>query len=157
MATQPACRDPLGRFVPQPALERFAAKCRFDAATGCVIWSGGTTCGQLKTARYGSFWDGGRRWFAHRWAAFNIHGFEIDGLQVDHCCPSGPNTLCVQHLQPVTMLQNLELQWGRRQWGWDEWEPVEIEPTNDGVPMRLPPEWLRPFLSAPPSLEGCPF
>lgn len=141
-------RDPRGRFIgAAAAIERFAAKCRFDPVTGCVMWTGGTTSGQLKRLRYGSFWDRGRRWFAHRWAARFIHGLEIDGFQVDHCCPAGPNTLCVQHLQAVTQATNLELQWGRRLWGWDEWEEAE-QPASEpgGVPFHLPPAWLRPFL-----------
>lgn len=150
-------RDSRGLFVTQPALERFASKVRFDAATGCVLWTGGTTCGQLKSARYGSFWDGGRRWFAHRWAAKHIHGLEIDGLQVDHFCPGGPNTLCVEHLQAVTQMENLQLQWGRRLWGWDEWEEREPdEPQNDNaVPFFSAPEWLRPFVAS--AGEECPF
>lgn len=76
--------------------------------------------------------------------------------QVDHCCPSGPNTLCVQHLQAVTQLQNLELQWGRRLWGWDEWrDPDEPEPDPNAIPFHLPPAWLRPFLGR--QQQECPF
>jgi hypothetical protein len=134
------------------ALERFAEKCRFDATTGCVIWIGGTSCGQLKTAKYPVFWDEGRRWFGHRWSAKNIHGLDIEGLQVDHCCPNIPipNTLCIQHVQAVTQLVNLELQWGRRLWGWDEWrEPDPVEADPNAIPFHLPPAWLCPFL--PPS------
>ena len=155
-AAQP--RDGLGRFGSRPALERFAEKCRFEPATGCVLWTGGTTSGHLKTLAYGSFWDGGRRWFAHRWAASHIHGLDIAGLQVDHCCPGGPNTLCVQHLQAVTQTVNLELQWGRRLWGWDEWEASAPDAANDGrdVPFHLPPAWLRPFMVRVPP-QGCPF
>lgn len=145
-------REPNGRWQQRPALERFAEKCRFEPETGCVVWIGGTSSGQLKTALYPVFWDDGRRWFGHRWAAKNIHGIDIDGFEVDHCCPlPRPNTLCVHHVQAVTKLRNLELQWGRRLWGWDDWEP-EPEPDSDpalAVPFHLPPAWLRPFL--PPS------
>lgn len=151
-------RDDLGRFLSRPALERFAEKCRFDPTTGCVLWIGGQTSGQLKTAKYGSFRDGKRRWFAHRWPAKHIHGLEIEGLQVDHCCPSGPNTLCVQHLQAVTQAVNLQLQWGRRLWGWDEWEEQNSSAANDAddaIPFHLPPAWLRPFL--PSQARECPF
>jgi hypothetical protein len=148
-------------FVRRPALERFAEKCRFDATTGCVLWIGGKSSGQGNSATYGVFKDGGRRWFAHRWAAHHIHGLEIDGLQVDHCCVDygapANNTLCVQHLQAVTLLQNLELRWGRRLWGWDEWrDPEPIEPDPDAIPFHLPPPWFRPFMLAEP-LQECPF
>jgi hypothetical protein len=62
------------------------------------------------------------------------------------------NTLCVQHLQAVTQLVNLELQWGRRMWGWDEWrEPEPVEPDPNAIPFHLPPAWLRPFLAGPTS------
>lgn len=150
-------RDASGRFLSRPTLERFAEKCRFDPSSGCVLWIGGTTSGQLKTAKYGSFRDGKRRWFAHRWAAKHIHGLEIEGLQVDHCCPGQPNTLCIQHLQAVTQAVNLELQWGRRLWGWDEWEEPEAEAAaeDNSVPFHLPPGWLRPFL--PAQSARCPF
>jgi hypothetical protein len=143
------------------AIERFAEKCRFDPVTGCVLWIGGTTSAQLATALYGVFWFEGRRWCAHRWAALHIHGLTIDGFEVDHCCPlAKPNTLCVQHLQAVTGLRNLELMWGRRKWGWDEWgddgrpEP-EAEPEPAGVPFYAPPGWLAPFMPRPSTL--CPF
>lgn len=150
-----ALRDAAGHFLPRPALERFRAKCEFNPATGCVLWTGGTTCGGLKQLRYGSFWDGGRRWFAHRWAAKHILGLEIDGMQVDHCCPSGPNTLCVHHLQAVTQAENLQLQWGRRRWGWEEWEAPEPPAANSNdVPFYAPPPWLMPW---PAPAVGCPF
>ena len=144
-------QDDRGRFIARPALERFAEKCRFDATTGCVVWIGGKSSGQFKRLAYGVFRDDGRRWFAHRWAAKNVHGLEIDGLQVDHCCVDhgAPfnNTLCVQHLQAVTQLQNLELQWGRRLWGWDHWEESEPELAQvDDLPFHLTPVWLRPFV-----------
>jgi len=161
MASSPErqCRDERGHFLPRPAIERFAEKCRFEPATGCVLWIGGTTRGQLKTAPYGSFWDGGRRWFAHRWAARHIHGLDIDGMQVDHCCVDhgapANDTLCVQHLQAVPQLVNLQLMWGRRLWGWDEWGPPEPAAEDAGAPFYLPPAWLRPFL--PQSGNGCPF
>ena len=93
-------------------LERFMAKCRFDAGTGCVIWTGAKTSGRGHSAPYGSFWFENRRWFAHRWAAQHIHGHAIDGLQVEHYCPnrSHPNTLCVEHVHPLPSLFNRELQ-----------------------------------------------
>jgi hypothetical protein len=134
-------------------MERFAAKCEFDAATGCVMWTGGTTQGRGHSAPYGSFKDGGRRWFAHRWAAKHIHGLDIDGYQVDHCCPhteGRPNTLCVQHLQAVTHYEHVALEQRRNniyiQVGLLDAEPL-FEP-DESAPARFdPPEWfirLRP-------------
>lgn len=111
-----ALRKPDGRLLNGSfngtALERFRRNCRHDPGTDCVLWTGGTTSGRGHSAPYGSFWFEGRRWFAHRWAAKYIHGLEIDGLQVDHCCPNipYPNTLCVNHVQPKTLLENRALQ-----------------------------------------------
>lgn len=149
-------QDERGRFLSRPALERFAEKCRFDATTGCVLWVGGKSSGGGKTLEYGVFKDEGRKHYAHRWAARNIHGLRIDGMQVDHCCEPHPNTLCVQHLQAVTQLVNLELMWGRRIWGWDDWQEPEPPPEPDplAIPFHLPPAWLRPFLVAQ---QECPF
>ena len=106
-------RDTRGLFLPgPPALDRFRSFCRFEPETGCVVWIGGTTAGRGHHVRYGSFWCERRRWFAHRWSAKHIHGLDIDELQVDHCCPNipHPNTLCVEHVQPKTLLENRELQ-----------------------------------------------
>lgn len=123
-------------------MERFAAKCRFDPGTGCVIWIGGTTSGHGHHHPYGSFWFEGRRWFAHRWAARYIHGQNIDDMQVDHCCPDGvPHTLCVQHLQAVPPRINRELQWIRAQVGLDPAPPDPLDPFEE-VPFFDPPEWL---------------
>lgn len=100
---------------------------------------------------------------AHRWAAANIHGFEIDGLQVDHCCPAGPSTLCVQHVKPETAAVNRELQTERKGlgrafqalhtrqywlyvWKGIEEAPVKIVREEGGVPWFEPPAWLVPFI-----------
>lgn len=173
MAAQPAfasgllkCpRDARGLVLPIDALERFREKCRFDAITGCVLWIGGTTRGRGNSAVYGSFWDGGRRWYAHRWAAKHIHGVEIDGLQVGHCCPNTPdghpNTLCVEHVIGQTQLENLVEQMARgtgvcaqppevrKHWllterGYEEAPPVH-DPLSigpDDIPFFTPPAWL---------------
>lgn len=145
-------------------LERFAAKCAFDPTTGCVMWVGGTTSGHGHNQPYGSFWDDKRRWFAHRWSAAKIHGHIIDGLQVDHCCPHGPSTLCVEHVEPQTgvvnnllrdtrpgrAFQTLET---RKYWlfvskGLEPYrEPVRVEPN---IPLYTPPAWILPFM--PPAL-----
>ena len=137
-----------GRFLPtRPALERFVAKCAFDAGTGCVRWTGGQTQGRGHSAPYGSFWYEGRRWFAHRWAARFIHGLDIDGLQVDHCCPrelvAHPDTLCVQHLQAIPAADNRELQWLRVQVGIDEPPPLPAPADGLLVPFFTAPAWLQ--------------
>lgn len=141
------------------ALERFLEKCQFDPTTGCVLWIGGTTAGRGKSAPYGSFKDGKRRWFAHRWAAKFIHGLEIDGRQVDHCCPPNragwepllPNTLCVHHVQALVGSENRSLQDERRLWVFTQkglLEPpplfAELMAPPEIVPLvgeHAPPEW----------------
>lgn len=143
---------------PGAALLRFAKFCRFEAHTGCVLWIGGTTSGRGHNVPYGSFWFNGRRWFAHRWAAKFIHGQEIDGSQVDHCCPliEYPNTLCVQHVQPLSLGDNRELQDVRRfeqrklfvqlECGLMTYEDIYGHPPEpaEGVPFDTLPEpiWL---------------
>lgn len=137
------------------SLDRFAAKCEFDPATGCVLWTAGTTQGRGHSAPYGSFWDDGRRWFAHRWAAKHIHGLKIEGMQVDHCCPhtgGRPNTLCVEHLQAVTIYEHVELEQRRNniyiQVGLLEAEPL-FEPDPNAPAMFRAPRW---FVEARPDL-----
>lgn len=173
-------RDPrTKRVLPVDALQRFAAKCEFDATTGCVLWRGGTTAGRGNSAVYGSFWADDRRWFAHRWAAVHIHGLDIEGLQVGHCCPGRPNTLCVQHLAAQTQADNLAEAMDRlgppsrrhlakqsaeqRQFwlfvhkGFEQLDdPAEQHADNDEIPWYEPPEWFRPFM---PRVEigQCPF
>jgi hypothetical protein len=150
-------------------MERFLSKCRFDAGTGCVIWTGGQTSGRGHSAPYGSFWFEGRRRFAHRWACRFIHGHMIDGLQVEHYCPNRahPNTLCVEHVHPLPGLFNRELQtlrgqepsqdvaermrWIYVQVGLEIPPPVSLD-AFEQIPFYEPPYWLRP---ADPT--GCPF
>jgi hypothetical protein len=153
------------------SLQRFAEKCAFDPVTGCVMWVGGATSGHGHNQPYGSFWFEGERWFAHRWAAIHIHGFEITGLQVDHNCPCGPSTLCVQHIKPETSAINLALQHlrpGRAIQSLDTrqyWLFVEkgVEPYREPVreipeiPFFEPPEWLKPFLPVLENIDDCPF
>lgn len=168
-------RAPDGRLLPIDALQRFAAKCTFDATTGCVLWTGGTTQGRGNSAVYGSFWYEGARWFAHRWAAVHIHGLPVAGVQVGHCCPGHPNTLCVQHITPQTQLENLAELHGRQaarrveqsndehqHWlfvslGIREQETEPERDEGDGVPWYDPPDWLRPFLPVLDSADDCPF
>lgn len=156
------------------ALQRFAEKCRFDAATGCVLWTGGTSAGRGNTARYGVFWDRGRV-FAHRWAAVHIHGIELGANEAGHCCPCGPNSLCVQHLEGQTKAENVAERNRRvakanqtaavrqfylfKQLGIGEPEPEEpVLLTVHEIPFHPVPAWLRPYIQ---SLEvdddECPF
>ena len=162
-----------GRY--KPAIERFAEKCRFDPTTGCVLWEGGTSAGRGNTAVYGRFCDeNGRMQYAHRWAARHIHGIDTDGLQVGHCCPHGPNTLCVQHVAAQTQRENLEEQMARGSGVCGVQRPNErqywlfvqlgIEPAPavqelppDLVPFHEPPAWLRPFLKQVDNDDDCPF
>lgn len=166
----------------KPALQRFAEKCEFDPVTGCVLWTGGTTAGKGNSARYGAFWDNGP-WKAHRWAAFHIHGLELGSNEAGHCCPSGPNTLCVQHLEGQTKAANIAERNTRvarqnalglqsaetrqfylfKQLGIGEPEPIteEMEALRaalDDIPFYEPPEWLRPYMKPREANDDdCPF
>lgn len=152
------------------ALARFAAKCEFEPDTGCVVWRGGTTSGQGCTTRYGSFWFDGRRWFAHRWACVFIHGLDPGNDTVGHYCEhtfdGQPNSLCVQHVRPQTMADNVAER-NRRYWATRKaeqaagtrlyWKLVQLGyepspyPERDplvqiGAPRFAPPDWLKPHL-----------
>lgn len=162
----------------RPAIERFAEKCEFDPVTGCVLWIGGTTSGQGNTTRYGAFWDDGRRIPAHRWAAVNIHGIDLGTDEAGHCCPHGPNSLCVQHLTGQTKAENIAERNTRvakanqaaatrqfylfKQLGILETEPdPEIERLTDelnNIPFYEPPEWFRPYIKPMEANDDdCPF
>jgi hypothetical protein len=152
-------------------LERFRRYCQFDPTTGCVLWVGAITRGRGKSAPYGSFWADGRRWFAHRWAALHIHGLDIDGFTVDHCCDPHraggelllPNTLCVQHVQPLTRVDNTVLALQRRTWvltqkGYYEAPPQFSELEAPGaVPFYQPPAWLGVDTPVNTADDDCPF
>lgn len=137
-----------GRFAKsdKTALERFKEKCEFNPVTGCVIWKGARTRGQGKTRWYGRFWDGKKHVLAHRWAAEHIHGLDLSDpdTQVDHCCPCGPDTLCVEHLQTATGAQNLAYYWIRVEVGLYEDHPQQesLEPLIN-IPWYSEPEWLK--------------
>lgn len=161
-----------GRFghSPMTPMERFCSKLAFDPRTGCVMWIGTLTVGQGHNEPYGYFWNGERNELAHRWAAANIHGFEITGLQVDHNCPFGPSTLCVehvkpekaeinrqlQHLRPGRAFQSLETKryWVFVQKGLEQLpprfrieNPAEIPFADPGdFELFEPPAWLRPYM-----------
>ena len=150
-------------------LERFAEKCAFDPVTGCVMWIGALGKGQGHNEPYGRFWDDNFMWWAHRWAAMNIHGFEITGRQVDHWCPFGPSTLCVEHVKPETAQVNRQLQHLRPGRAFQDlttkqywlfvhigietlperfrFTPADIPFADPGdFELFEPPEWLRPFM-----------
>jgi hypothetical protein len=146
----------------RPALQRFAEKCRFDPFSGCVLWTGGTTAGRGNSARYGSFWFQGSRWYSHRWSAVHIHGLDLGENQAGHCCPHGVNSLCVEHVTAQTQLENLNEQNTRMkakatqsaaerqfylfvQLGIEP-APMMASPACGEVPFYSPPRWLRPFL-----------
>lgn len=153
-------------------MERFLSFCRFEPETGCVLWIGAQTSGRGHSSPYGSFWFEGKRWFAHRWSAKHIHRLEIDGLQVDHCCPhiTLPNTLCVEHLQVLTLGENRELQTARAfearkraiyiQVGLLDYGDVYGRPTEDElelIPFFQPPAWLGAVNVPAPDPHHVPF
>lgn len=156
-------------------MQRFAEKCEFDAATGCVVWVGGTTAGRGNSARYGAFWDDGRRIFAHRWAAVHIHGIELGSDDAGHCCPHGPNSLCVQHLEGQTKADNIAERNTRvakanqsastrqfylfKQLGILEPEPETAAPADVPIiPFYEPPEWFQPYMQPRKANDDdCPF
>jgi hypothetical protein len=158
-------------MVLKDPLQRFAEKCAFDYATGCVMWIGGTTSGRGHNEPYGSFWFEGERWFAHRWSAMHIHELEITGLQEDHNCPCDPSTLCVEYVKPETSAINRALQntrpgrafqdlATRQYWlmvsrGYEEYRFDQCEKAD--IPFFSPPEWLQPFLPVLENADDCPF
>lgn len=163
------------RSVGKTAMQRFVEKCRFDPTTGCVLWIGATQAGQGNSARYGSFWDEGRSIRAHRWAAVHIHGIELGTDEAGHCCPAGPNPLCMQHLEGQTKAANVGERNTRvakanqssltrqfylfKQLGILEPEP-EIEKLVDllnPIPFYTPPDWLRPYIKSKEANDDCPF
>lgn len=95
-------------------------------------------------------------------------------MTVGHCCPhtgGKPNTLCVEHLKPETLAENVaerntrvaqsnaERQfWLFVQLGIEPAPPVYEAPEN-GVPFYLPPAWLgfSPDAVAALAPADCPF
>lgn len=163
-------RNEKGRFVQtKDAMRRFAEKCAFDPITGCVMWIGAQGKGRGHSEPYGRFWDEGMMWWAHRWSAMYIHGHDITGLHVDHCCPFGPSTLCVEHVRPESAERNRQLQHLRPGRAFQDlatkqyWlfvhkgierlperfrfkpEDIPFADPGDFEPLQ-PPEWLRPFM-----------
>lgn len=150
------------------ALERFKRYCRFDAETGCVLWTGGKTMGRGHSDPYPAFWFNGDNWLGHRWSAKFIHGLDIEAFHVDHCCPNIPlpNTLCVEHVQALTPRENRLLQTDRRrrfihlQVGLLPYEDVygpqpDPIPPDQLIPFHEPPAWLKQ--QGPDNDHSCPF
>lgn len=88
------------RGLKQPAVVRLLDKTRFDAQTGCWIWTASQTSGG-----YGVFKIPGVATQAHRAAYVLLAGPVPTGLHLDHLCR---NKLCVNpdHLEPVTQAEN---------------------------------------------------
>lgn len=127
------------------ALERFFEKIEVDPChgfegTACALWTGGKSCGQGKSVKYGVLKDGGVRWYVHRWAAYFVHKQEVADLQVDHQCN---RPLCVAHLLAMTPEWNRELQWIRVQVGIEENPRPQFEDDEHAIPFYDPPEWYK--------------
>lgn len=73
---------------------------RVDRTGACWLWTGSTRRG------YGVFWNGGRRYPAHRWSFEWSNGPIPDGLVIDHMCRVRS---CVNpaHLRAVTQRVNV--------------------------------------------------
>lgn len=84
------------------AAERFAIKYRVDGVSGCWVWMGALSGGQMG---YGQFYDGKTNARAHRWSYENFVGPIPAGMTLDHLCG---RTECVNphHLEPVTSREN---------------------------------------------------
>lgn len=141
--------------MPRSALARFVAKCRYDPATGCVVWVGGTSGSRDGDTRTGAFWYEGARWSARRWAAKFIHGLSIaGGNEVGAACG---NPLCVQHVHLIGQVNgNTRQYYVLRRLGYeDAGEPDRrtqeelrqervAELAAAGRAPDPPPSWLEP-------------
>lgn len=134
----------------------------FDPSTGCVLWNGSITKGGQKESNcvYGSFWDGGRTHRAHRWALENIHGKPIPpGYHAGHICPNGPDTLCVQHVEPQEPNDNWKQRHDKEAARLSLERREAIANGSLDVPMHSPPDWLVPFMDGnkKDNDDDCPF
>lgn len=68
---------------------------------GCWYW-----IGAANTQGYGRFWDGYKRWLAHRWAYEQKYGPVPDGLHLDHFKCDTPKCCNPEHVRPVTPREN---------------------------------------------------
>lgn len=83
------------------SIERFEAKYVVNDETGCWEWTA-----FRNWDGYGTFWDEGRMFMAHRWSYGRFVGPIPEGLTLDHLCRVRH---CVNpvHLEPVTQHENL--------------------------------------------------
>ena len=94
-------------------IARFLSLCELDPATGCLLWLGAKSRGQGNTHWYGSFTPTGHHSVrAHKFFAVAILGLrpERHVHHLDHTCQ---NTLCVCHIECVSILTNLHRRWSR--------------------------------------------
>ena len=86
-------------------VDRFFAKVRMDARTGCWEWIGAKF-----SNGYGHFTTGGaklrRDRLAHRWLWQREHGLLERRLDIDHLCRNR-SRVRFSHLEPVTRSVNL--------------------------------------------------
>lgn len=137
------------------ALDRFAAKCRFEPETGCIIWTGGTCPCNAGRERMGVFKYEGKRWPARRWAARFIYGQSIDhGNETMVTCGE---PLCVRHVKADAPYGNTRQHWLLVNLGYDEggsdeeraaMEQRRRQALRDAIPLeeRTLPDWFRPYL-----------
>lgn len=83
-------------------LDRFWAKIKVDAKTGCWLWTGHVS----KISGYGQFWDGIKVVGAHVFSFVTFKGPLPKGKEPDHLCRV---RRCVNpaHLEAVTRRENL--------------------------------------------------
>lgn len=129
------------------ALIRFRSKCRFEAGSGCVVWTGATSKSRAGTTPAPAFWASGKRWPARRWAAIHVHGLTV--AETDNVVETCGEPLCVQHVavEPCTIGRNYERQnYLLRGLGYgDEEDRVEKpRPRHTGEPFYRAPSWLEP-------------
>ncbi len=70
-------------------------------ADGCMLWEGALT-----GSGYGSVWNEGKWWLAHRLAYVQEVGDVPDGMELDHLC-NKPSCCNPNHLEPVTHAENV--------------------------------------------------
>lgn len=105
MYSQPQAQ---GLSLNGPDLQRFLAKIRVDDATGCWLWTGGTTSANSHGAGgYGRFWLAGREILAHRAAYETYKGPIPPRWTVDHDPCNRPACVNPAHLITRTTRENI--------------------------------------------------